>query len=551
MELPSINRKIITVIIVAVMISTSMFILVNLSNQNGSKNISTVGNNPSPHPTQTSPSYLSNITVKLNVSPSFYTNTTTGIAPQTANSSFPSFTGAVVELFASPSYPNESLNNSKPVYYQTKGSNPLTITTVNLSWNSQFKLPITINNITRTWKHTFGNSGSTTSMIMDINYFSAENSSNSTVYYYSGAVPYNPFLMVSGYTMNIIYHPYVNLLTHSSVPTVNVTGNTSTIYPGFLNSTATQNTIGTDYIPSPGGCKAIWVWRPMQVDNFHNVPVPLIYVNDSAAVPGVNISLSLTIGGYLIKTGFTLSSQYFNTSTKGVIVGTSATYEYGSTTSSSILTTATLEVNSNPTECRNGVIAFEGNMSAIKYRYVEVALAGPNAGKVIETTNKYQVNIQIDSFDQKGPSLIPEVFLIGNENFTKYNASSYINLTQQNRFAVAFAALFASNYLGQTYNGQSGYAGNLLNLTPFRYSKTSLKWGEIYSGLSVTTGGNYNWGQIDEYISVGIAIIAAAIALLAIPYEDSVTIPAIAVAFFGLAAAVISLFGPSYSYHLW
>ena len=542
MELPSINRKIITVIIVAVMISTSMFILVNLSNQNGSKNISTVGNNPSPHPTQTSPSYLSNITVKLNVSPSFYTNTTTGIAPQTANSSFPSFTGAVVELFASPSYPNESLNNSKPVYYQTKGSNPLTITTVNLSWNSQFKLPITINNITRTWKHTFGNSGSTTSMIMDINYFSAENSSNSTVYYYSGAVPYNPFLMVSGYTMNIIYHPYVNLLTHSSVPTVNVTGNTSTIYPGFLNSTATQNTIGTDYIPSPGGCKAIWVWRPMQVDNFHNVPVPLIYVNDSAAVPGVNISLSLTIGGYLIKTGFTLSSQYFNTSTKGVIVGTSATYEYGSTTSSSILTTATLEVNSNPTECRNGVIAFEGNMSAIKYRYVEVALAGPNAGKVIETTNKYQVNIQIDSFDQKGPSLIPEVFLIGNENFTKYNASSYINLTQQNRFAVAFAALFASNYLGQTYNGQSGYAGNLLNLTPFRYSKTSLKWGEIYSGLSVTTGGNYNWGQIDEYISVGIAIIAAAIALLAIPYEDSVTIPAIAVAFFGLAAAVISLF---------
>ena len=99
-------------------------------------------------------------------------------------------------------------------------------------------------------------------------------------------------------------------------------------------------------------------------------------------------------------------------------MGTSATYEYGSTTSSSILTTATLEVNSNPTECRNGVIAFEGNMSAIKYRYVEVALAGPNAGKVIETTNKYQVNIQIDSFDQKGPSLIPEVFLIGNENFT-------------------------------------------------------------------------------------------------------------------------------------
>ena len=81
-----------------------------------------------------------------------------------------------------------------------------------------------------------------------------------------------------------------------------------------------------------------------------------------------------------------------------------------------------------------------------------------------------------------------------------------------------------------------------MNLTPFRYNQTPLSWGEIYSGLSVTTGGNYNWGQIDEYISVGIAIIAAAIALLAIPYEDSVTIPAIAVAFFGLAAAVISLF---------
>ena len=542
MELPSIHRKIISVIIVVAIISTSMFILVNLSNQNGSKNISTVGNNPSPPPTQTSPSYLSNITVKLNVSPSFYTNTTSGIAPPTTNTSFPSFTGAVVELFASPSYPNQSLNNSKPVYYQTKGSYPLTITTVNLSWNSQFKLPITINNITRTWKYTFGNSGSTTSMIMDINYFSAENSSNSTVYYYSGAVPYNPFHMVSGYTMNIVCHPYVNLLTHSSVPTVNVTGNTSTIYPGFLNSTATQNAIGTVYIPSPGGCKTIWVWRPIQVDYFHNVPIPLIYVNDSAAVPGVNISLSLTIGASLIKTGFTLSSQYFNTSTKGVIVGTSTTYGYGNTTSSSILTLAALDVNSNPTECRNGVIAFEGNMSATKYRYVEVALTGPNAGKTIETTNKYQVNIQIDSFDQKGPSLIPEVFLIGNENFTKYNASSYINLTQQNRFAVAFAALFASNSLGQTYNGQSGYAGNLLNLSPFRNNQSPLSWGEIYSGLSVTTGVNYNWGQIDEYISLGIAIIAAAIALLAIPYGDSVTTPAIAVAFLGLATAVIGLF---------
>ena len=117
---PAISQERISVIIVVAIISTSMFILVNLSNQNGSKNISTVGNNPSPPPAQTSPSYLSNITVKLNVSPSFYTNSTTGIAPLTTNSSFPSFKGAVVELFASPSYPNESLNNTNPAYYISK-----------------------------------------------------------------------------------------------------------------------------------------------------------------------------------------------------------------------------------------------------------------------------------------------------------------------------------------------------------------------------------------------------------------------------------------------
>ena len=553
MELPSIHRKIISVIIVVAIISTSMFILVDLSNQNGSKNISTVGNNPSPPPAQTSPSYLSNITVKLNVSPSFYTNSTTGIAPLTTNSSFPSFKGAVVELFASPSYPNELLNNTNPAYYISKNSTPLSVTFVNLTWNAVFKLPKTIYNITKTWKHTFGYSGSNTSMIISITYFTKSQSTNATAFFFTGAVSYNPFLMVSGYTMNIMKHPYANYLPYSSVAEMNLTGN-NTIYPGFMSNSSSSNMASPDYIPPPGGgsCKTYWGWAQVQATSFQNVPIPFVYMNDTAAQPGVNLSYTLNIGSVYINAGFSLSSEYFNTSSNIVIMGSTPTY---STPVGVIGTTGDFS-KSSPVLVRDSVAGFYGNMTATKYRYEEFALAGPNAGKVISVTDKYELSMKIDSLDRHGNQLISFQMFVGNITASKYNSTSFINLTLQKRYAVAFGTLFTGNSLENTYNGKGSYTG-CLTVTSKYNNGTDLCWTDIYSGLSIYSPNSGLYSTINSYISIGLAIAAVALAVIAIPYADAASVPAIIVALLGLSTAlgsfntaVISIHSSTYVYFL-
>ena len=553
MELPSIHRKIISVIIVVAIISTSMFILVDLSNQNGSKNISTVGNNPSPPPAQTSPSYLSNITVKLNVSPSFYTNSTTGIAPLPTNSSFPSFKGAVVELFASPSYPNESLNNTNPAYYISKNSTPLSVTFVNLTWNAVFKLPKTIYNITKTWKHTFGYSGSNTSMIISITYFTKSQSTNATAFFFTGAVSYNPFLMVSGYTMNIMKHPYANYLPYSSVAEMNLTGN-NTIYPGFTSNSSSSNMASPDYIPPPGGgsCKTYWGWGPVQTISFKNVPIPFVYLNDTAAQPGVNLSYTLNIGSIYIKTGFSLSSEYFNTSSNIVIMGSTPTYS----TLVGVIAGTAGSTKSFPISHRDSVAGFYGNMSATKYRYEEFELAGPNAGKVISVTNKYELSMKIDSLDRNGNQLIPFQMFVGNITASKYNSTSFINLTLQKRYAVAFGTLFTGNSLENTYNGKGSYTGCLTVVSKYN-NGTDLCWSNIYSGLSIYSPNSDLYSSINSYVSIGLAIAAVALAVIAIPYADAASVPAIIVALLGLSTAlgsfntaVISIHSSTYVYFL-
>ena len=178
------NRKIVAILIAIAMVSTSMFIVINIIEKGNLPLLSSTVPSPSSPPVQSSPSYLSNITVKMNVSPSFVnsSSTNTTLSSMSVSPSFTNtFTGAVVELFASPSYPKQAMNDTNTSFYWTNTSNPLTVTYVNLTWNATFKLPKTIYNKTKTWKHSFGTPGSDTSMIIDITYFTKSQSATKSL----------------------------------------------------------------------------------------------------------------------------------------------------------------------------------------------------------------------------------------------------------------------------------------------------------------------------------------------------------------------------------
>ena len=533
------NRKIIAIIIAIAMVSTSMFIVINIIEKGNQPHLSSTVPGPSSPPVQSSPSYLSNITVKMNVSPSIVnsSSTNTTLSSMTVSPSFTNtFTGAVVELFASPSYPKQAMNDTNTSFYRTNTSNPLTVTYVNLTWNATFKLPNTIYNVTKTWKHSFGTSGADTSMIIDITYFTKSQSANTTVFYYSGAVSYNPFLMNSGYTMDIMKHPYASLLPSTKAPDVNITGN-ETIYPGFLNASSTPSTASPDYIPPPGGgsCKTYWGWAVVQKDYFLNAPIPLVYVNDSAAEPGVNLSYSLTLGLSNIQTGFTLSTEYLNLSGNTTVMGNTPTYSSPDGYTGSAASGA----KSNPIIVRDSLLGFYGNMSVTKYRYEEFALAGSNAGKVIALTNNYSVSMEIDSLNHNGSSFIQFQMLLGNQTASRYNLSSFVNLSLQKRFSVAFGTLFTNDSLQRTFSGSGVYKGNLTDVSICN-GGNGLAWSQIYSGLTVYSPNSKYYSTLDSYLSIAIAVAGVALALIAVPYSDAASVPAIIVSLLGLALAVCS-----------
>ncbi len=533
------NRKIVAIIIAIAMVSTSMFIVINIIEKGNLPLLSSTVPSPSSPPVQSSPSYLSNITVKMNVSPSFVnsSSTNTTLSSMSVSPSFTNtFTGAVVELFASPSYPKQAMNDTNTSFYWTNTSNPLTVTYVNLTWNATFKLPKTIYNKTKTWKHSFGTPGSDTSMIIDITYFTKSQSANTTVFYYSGAVSYNPFLMNSGYTMDIMKHPYAIFLPSTKAPDVNITGN-ETIYPGFLNASSTPSTASPDYIPPPGGgsCKTYWGWAVVQKDYFLNAPIPLVYLNDSAAEPHVNLTDSLTLGLSNIQTGFTLSTEYLNLSGNTTVMGTTPTYA----SPDGFIGAGSSAADINPSIQQESVLGFYGNMSVTKYRYEEFALAGPNAGKVIAVTNNYSVSMEIDSLNHNGSSFIPFQMPVGNQTASKYNLSSFDNLSKQQKFAVAFGTLFTGDSLQRTFNGNGVYKGNLTDVSVSN-GGSGLAWYQIYSGLTVYSPNSNDFSTLDSYMSIAIAVAGVALAIAAVPYSDAASVPAIMVSLLGLAIAVCS-----------
>ena len=118
-------------------------------------------------------------------------------------------------------------------------------------------------------------------------------------------------------------------------------------------------------------------------------PIPLVYVNDSAAEPNVTLAYTLNLGVSSIQTGFTLSTEYLNLSGNTTVMGNTPTYSSPDGYTGSAASGA----KSNPIIVRDSLLGFYGNMSVTKYRYEEFALAGPNAGKVIALTNNYSVSM--------------------------------------------------------------------------------------------------------------------------------------------------------------
>lgn len=143
-----------------------------------------------------------------------------------------SFSGAVVELFANPSYPSQKYNNTNPSFYEANGSLPMIVTSVNSSWTAHFKPPESICNITKTWMSTFRKYPGETTMVIDITYMEKSNTNSTESFFYTGSVPYNQVLMRSGYTLGINRHPYVNTLPYSQAQSMNI-WNTTAIYPGY------------------------------------------------------------------------------------------------------------------------------------------------------------------------------------------------------------------------------------------------------------------------------------------------------------------------------
>ena len=348
-------------------------------------------------------------------------------------------------------------------------------------------------------------------------------------------------------------HPYANYLPYSSVAEMNLTGN-NTIYPSFMSNSSSSNTASADYIPPPGGgsCKTYWGWGTVQSIYFQNVPIPFVYLNDTAAQSGVNLTYALNIGSTSINTGFSLSTEYFNTSSNTVIMGSTSAYSMGIGNTGSTAS----DSKSFPVSQRDSVAGFYGNMTATKYRYEEFALAGPNAGKVISLTDKYELSMKIDSLDRHGNQFIPFQMFVGNITASKYNSTSSINLTLQKRYAVAFGTLFTGNSLENTYNGTGSYTG-CLTVTSLVNNGTDLYWAQIYSGLSIYSPNSGLYSTINSYVSIGLALAAVALAIIAIPYADAASVPAIIIALLGLSTAlgsfntaIISIHSSMYVYFL-
>ncbi|MCL4345490.1 MAG: hypothetical protein M1375_01975 [Candidatus Thermoplasmatota archaeon] len=538
MRLGNSNRKIIAVVIAVIVASTSLFIFMEHSTSSTGKATLTVTNNP-PAPAQPITSYLSNISVNMSVAPSFQIQNSNNVANigslatsdiSSSDLSNGSFSGAVVELFASPSYPSQKYNNTNPSFCEANGSLPMTATFVNTSWTAHFRLPESICNITKTWRSTFGSYSGETSMIMDITYMEKSSSNSTESFFYTGAVPYNPFLMKSGYILGIDKHPYLSTLPYSQTHSMNIS-NTTTIYPGYsLNANNSSKSASPDYIPTgPGGgsgCKTYWGWAPVKTYSFLNQPIPFVYVNASEAQGNVYVVYSLVVGSTSLSTGFTLSSSYDNVNGGITIVGNTPTYE----TPESVIGCTAFEVKNNNKTNEVSVAGFYGNMTMVKYRYVEFALAGADAGKVIEKTDKYYVSMEIRSLDTRNGRLESFQYFLGNVTVGQYSktgdftSSSFQNLPSAKKYATAFAVLFShmSTLTGTNIAGR--FSGNY-TIGPYDAGNGSneLGWSSIYDGVTIKSPNSGYYSEINSYISLGIALAGVALAVAPLPLADSVT----------------------------
>ncbi len=342
MEKKSINnRKIIVIIISIIVISASMYIFINHIISPGQNITQNLRSNSIDQENSIS-KYLSNITVKLSIEPSFISSDPNVITsdqirakPFSLDGSISnrSFSGAVVELFANPSYISEKYNNNNSSFYNENETLPMTVTFVNRSWNAIFKLPKSICNITRTWRDYFSvYRDESTSMIISITYIEKAQSNLTTSFFYTGAVSYNPFLMKSGYTVNIEKHPYIGDLPYSQTQNMKIS-NTTTIYPAYITKdNDSPKSASTEYIPTgPGGgnsgCRHYWGWVPVKTYSFLNQPIPFVYVNSTEAKNNTILTSTLSLGGEEMSAGFTLSTSYFNVSGRTSVMGNTPTYE--------------------------------------------------------------------------------------------------------------------------------------------------------------------------------------------------------------------------------
>ena len=436
--------------------------------------------------------------------------------------------GALVQI-----WPIDHITFNGPKVTTYSNVSPMVMFWVNSSWTATLKLPVSIYLVLSEWESYFkSNREGGTALVAQISYIANYSSTENLVYVDTEAIPYNPFTVNSTHEIALDLHPNLTRSPSFTIPADQTYTPASPIYygttetvPGTSHNQVVSPSVTPDGIP--GGY--YWAWYLYSTECFSNAQIPISFLNETSSGTTSNTIDSIAIGSTTYSTDFTMAKAYDYSSSESFDIGTNAVYQSGNV--AGIQSVETYHSNKNLT-LRDGVITINGNATILRYQW---DYFNP-LRQIIQKSDDYNTEMFINSLNESGGEFHLNNYWTGFENPGKYNQSSFNVLPLSKRYQESFGIYFN----GTDSSALFGNSNEITAIGTALQPTQSLTWYTVYTSISATT--HNSLGKDLNYLGIIIALVGVSLALAAVPWSDSITIPAILVSLAGFAVTVAAAF---------